>query len=184
MLTADEKLTCLTVASNAIRHEFKLALADIDSNAQQSPRLQKSGASFVTLRIRQHLRGCIGSLQAYQPLLEDIKNNAIAAAFRDPRFPPLTLDELKNIQLEISILSPHYELSFKNESELLSLLQPGVDGLIIRQGAAHATFLPSVWESLPEPVEFLSQLKKKAGIESTGGFAAWRYSTESFSDAR
>ncbi len=124
-------------------------------------------ATFVTLRMNNHsaaLRGCIGVLEAIRPLAEDIAENAFSAAFKDPRFPPLEAHELDFLKIHLSILTPAAPVFFSSEQDLLSQLQPGIDGLILRDDRRHGTFLPSVWESLPEPEQFLLNLKQKAGL--------------------
>ena len=126
--------------------------------------LREPGASFVTLRLEGELRGCIGSIDARRPLGEDVVRNARAAAFRDPRFPPVTAAELPRLQVEVSVLSPREPVSAASEAEALARLRPGVDGVTFEYGAAAATFLPQVWESLPQPDEFLEQLRLKAGL--------------------
>ena len=127
--------------------------------------LQEIGASFVTLTRHGKLRGCIGSLQAHRPLVEDVKANAKAAAFLDPRFQPLTQTEFATTRVEVSLLSPSEPLQFASEEEALSLIRPGVDGLILEHNGTRGTFLPQVWDSIPDPAEFLRQLKRKAGFE-------------------
>ena len=122
------------------------------------------GAAFVTLTRGGVLRGCIGSLEAHRPLLEDVRANACAAAFRDPRFPPLTLAELPEIEVEVSILSPPRPLAVASEAEAWERLRPHQDGVVLSFGRHRATFLPQVWESLPEPRVFLAHLKQKAGL--------------------
>jgi AmmeMemoRadiSam system protein B/AmmeMemoRadiSam system protein A len=123
------------------------------------------GASFVTLTERGELRGCIGSLEAVRPLLEDVADNAVAAATRDPRFPPLTARELDGIAIEVSVLSAPVPLAVSSLDDAYAALRPGVDGVIAQLGPWHrATFLPQVWEQLPEPEEFLSHLWRKAGV--------------------
>ena len=144
--------------------------------------LREVRASFVTLHLEGQLRGCIGALAARLPLVEDVAEHAFAAAFRDPRFPPLTEGELPQVDLHISILTPSEPMSIADEADLLRQLRPGVDGLIIAKGDKRATFLPSVWESLPDPAQFLAHLKIKAGIgeaENDESLKAWRYTTES-----
>ncbi len=144
--------------------------------------LREVRASFVTLHLEGQLRGCIGALAARLPLVEDVAEHAFAAAFRDPRFPPLTEGELPQVDLHISILTPSEPMSIADEADLLRQLRPGVDGLIIAKGGKRATFLPSVWESLPDPAQFLAHLKIKAGIgeaENDESLKAWRYTTES-----
>lgn len=127
-------------------------------------KLREPGASFVTLEINKQLRGCIGTLEAYQPLIQDIAQNAYAAAFRDPRFNPVTEEEYPSITKHISILSKPSPISFTSEEDLLNKIQPGIDGLILSEGGYRGTFLPAVWESLPESKLFLQHLKLKAGL--------------------
>jgi AmmeMemoRadiSam system protein A len=126
--------------------------------------LRPHGACFVTLRLDGELRGCIGSIDARRPLGEDVARNARAAAYRDPRFPPVAPAELAHLQLEVSVLSPRQAFAVACESEALARLRPGVDGIALEYGAASATFLPQVWESLPEPEAFLDALRRKAGL--------------------
>ena len=129
--------------------------------------LRHPGASFVTLHLGGELRGCIGSIEAHRPLGEDVVRNARAAAFRDPRFPPVSTDEIPNLQVEVSVLSPREALPATTEGDALSLIRPGIDGICLDYGELRSTFLPQVWESLPEPREFLCELKRKAGLPST-----------------
>lgn len=126
--------------------------------------LLQPGASFVTLTLQGQLRGCIGHLEAMQPLAQDVVENARLAALRDPRFPPLTLAEFDDLEISLSILSAPEPLWFDSQADLLDKIRPGIDGLILKEGALQGTFLPSVWKSLPEPVEFLRHLKQKAGL--------------------
>jgi AmmeMemoRadiSam system protein A len=128
--------------------------------------LQSVRACFVTLLKEGMLRGCIGSLTAHQPLINDVVNNAFNAAFHDPRFPPLQVDELPLISLDISVLSKPQPLLINSESELYQKLRPGIDGLILSDNGQRATFLPSVWDQLPNPHDFVSHLKNKAGWAS------------------
>lgn len=131
---------------------------------ESAPWLQVPGATFVTLTRHGELRGCIGSLEAHRPLLADIKANALAAAFRDPRFPPLREDELNELRIEVSLLSPLSPIVFANEQDALQQLRPNVDGIVFEYGAYRSTFLPQVWEQLPEPAGFMAHLKNKAGL--------------------
>jgi AmmeMemoRadiSam system protein A len=150
-----------------------------------SPNLNVSRATFVTLRANQDLRGCCGSIDARFPLAEDVWRNAWASAFADPRFPSLEPGEYAHLSLHISVLSPLERVQVSSESELLSILRPGEDGLLLQLGAARATFLPAVWESLPDPQSFLSQLKLKAGWRAdfwSPHIDVWRYATESFGE--
>ncbi len=140
-------------------------------------------ASFVTLERKGQLRGCIGMLEAIRPLVEDVVENAFAAAFRDPRFPALTAVELLDLQLHISVLSPATAIHFDSEQDLLAQLKPGVDGLILQEGYRRGTFLPSVWEQLPDAAQFLRHLKQKAGLPAnywSDSLKVFRYSTEMF----
>lgn len=130
-------------------------------------RLCQPGAAFVTLTLNGQLRGCIGHLEAIQALVQDVIENARLAAFNDPRFAPLTQKEFNEITISISILSASRPMQFTSEQDLLSQIRPGIDGLILEEGGYRGTFLPSVWESLPEPGEFLHHLKQKAGLHET-----------------
>lgn len=147
------------------------------------PHLNRPSASFVTLHVGDELRGCCGTIEPSRPLSEDVWNNAWASAFADPRFPPLTSNEWSATHLQISVLSEPERLDVRTEAELLEVLRPGRDGLILQYGARRSTFLPAVWEQLPEPVRFVRQLKMKAGWPMdfwSPDMEAWRYSTESF----
>ncbi len=129
-----------------------------------APWLQAAGATFVTLTQAGELRGCIGTLEAHRPLLDDVKANALAAAFRDPRFPPLRHAELSYTLIEVSLLSASEPIAFESEQHALAQLRPGVDGLIFEYGHFRGTFLPQVWEQLPDPEIFMAHLKRKAGL--------------------
>jgi AmmeMemoRadiSam system protein A len=147
--------------------------------------LMEECATFVTLELGGHLRGCIGMLEACRPLAEDVVQNARAAAFQDPRFPPLSLDEFERIEIHISVLSPPEEITFTSEVDLLAQICPGIDGLILQEGHHRGTFLPSVWESLTEKEEFLCQLKQKAGLPGSywsETLQIFRYTTDYFGD--
>jgi len=121
-------------------------------------------ATFTTLRLDEKLRGCCGMLEAAHPLAIDVARSAFQAAFRDLRFQPLARDEFGRVRLEVSVLSPLEVIPVANEADLLDRLAPGTDGLVIVEGARRATFLPKVWESLPEPRQFLAALKTKCGL--------------------
>ena len=127
-------------------------------------RLQEPGATFVTLTQQGQLRGCIGSLEAHRALLHDVRENALAAAFRDPRFSPLAEDEFEITRIEVSLLTTPEPLAFRDEADFMAQLRPGVDGIVFQYGRHRSTFLPQVWESLPEPQQFMQQLKRKAGL--------------------
>jgi AmmeMemoRadiSam system protein A len=141
--------------------------ADFDMPAQQEPEhaaLEQPGATFVTLTQNGNLRGCIGSLEAWRPLDADVRANARAAAFRDPRFNPLSRDELPHTRVEVSLLTQPVPLNFTDEADAICQLRPNVDGMIFEYHGRRGTFLPQVWESLPEPHEFFAHLKQKAGF--------------------
>lgn len=140
-------------------------------------------ASFVTLQIEGRLRGCIGHLEAVQPLVVDVAENAFAAAFRDPRFSPLSAQEWPDVDVHLSLLTLAQPIQFDDEPDLIRQLRPREDGLIFQDGPNRGTFLPSVWESLPEPEDFLVQLKLKAGLAAnhwSDRVEVYRYHTESF----
>lgn len=144
-------------------------------------------ATFVTLRTGLgELRGCIGTLEAYRPLGEDVVANARAAAFGDPRFPPVGEVEIARLRVEVSLLTPPEPLAAASEEELLAVLRPGVDGLLLARGARRATFLTQVWEELTDPREFLRHLQRKAGLPPgwEPGTAAWRYQVRKWQEAR
>ena len=144
-------------------------------------------AVFVTLSKRQALRGCIGSLVAVESLAESVRRNAVNAALHDPRFPPLTLEELESVHIEISVLGVPQPLPYSDTEHLLTQLEPGRDGLILQgPGGARATFLPQVWRQLPAAADFLSALCRKAGLAAgalkKGGMSYQRYWVESFEE--
>ena len=152
----------LTLARNAIASRFGQPAKPIkDSHAAE---LAAPGATFVTLTKHGQLRGCIGSLEAWRPLRQDVQENALAAAFRDPRFEPLRADELALTRVEVSLLTPAEPMTFTCEADALAQLQPGIDGVIFSVGGRRSTFLPQVWEQLPAPVLFMAHLKQKAGL--------------------
>lgn len=128
--------------------------------------LYRLAATFVTLSRDGALRGCIGSLRATRPLLDDLVHNARAAAFSDPRFHPLSADELPDVRFEVSLLSPLAPFAVAGEDEILRCLVPGRDGLLLEWGSHRGTFLPQMWKQLPDPGRFLSQLKRKAGLDT------------------
>lgn len=182
-LETDARSRLLEIAHASIRHGLDHG-RPLSVRAKDFPEpLQAIRASFVTLERQRVLRGCIGHLEATSPLVEDVAENAFAAAFRDPRFPPLAESELAGLTLHISVLTPATEIEFESEQDLIARLRPGIDGLILQEGAARGTFLPSVWESLPEPRQFLAQLKRKAGLPGdhwSDRIRVFRYETEAF----
>ncbi|HYC48760.1 MAG TPA: AmmeMemoRadiSam system protein A [Burkholderiales bacterium] len=150
----------LQIARAAIARELGHAM----SASEEAPWLREPGACFVTLKQSERLRGCIGSLEARRLLVEDVKANARAAAFRDPRFPPLSAAELHVTTVEISLLSALSPLAVTSEADALAQLRPGTDGLVFEYGHHRSTYLPQVWDDLPDPLEFLATLKQKAGL--------------------
>ncbi len=175
----------LATARTSIRQGLELGDAlRPDLDAMPEPLLEP-GACFVTLHLAGDLRGCIGSLEAARPLIEDVAVNAHAAAFRDPRFGPLREDEFELVLLDISVLTPAVPLAFSSEADLLAQLRAGVDGLVLEAAQRRATFLPSVWEALPDPDQFLRELKRKAGLPADfwdEELKAWRYTTVSVAE--
>ncbi len=167
------------------RHSIEFGLREgrpprIDPNDYAAP-LREPRASFVTLRQDDALRGCIGCLEAREELVVSVAGNAWSAAFRDPRFDELTAAELSGLEIHVSVLSPTVHMDVSSEEELLRALRPGTDGLVLRDGALNATFLPSVWESLPDPRAFLRELRRKAGMSPSGWartLEVERYTTE------
>jgi len=141
---------------------------DLQKALEQYPQLKEKGASFVTLNTEpdEQLRGCIGSLQAHQPLYKDIISNAQSAALRDPRFNPLTPEELQQIKIEVSILSEPKKLLYSDENDLQQKITPMEDGVVLKLNGRQATYLPQVWEQLPNFQTFFSTLCQKAGLSS------------------
>jgi uncharacterized protein len=165
-LTLEDQTILLVLAREVMERGVKgQELPPLDL-ASLSESLREEGSSFVTLISHGQLRGCIGSLDAYQPLAEDVREHAVAAALKDPRFPPVREDELSGIQIEVSRLTRPISLEYKDANHLLSKLRPHIDGVILCDDSHHrATFLPQVWEELPDPAEFLNNLCYKMGLQ-------------------
>lgn len=152
---------------------------------ESAPWLTEPGACFITLTLQGQLRGCIGSLEAHRSLLADIKSNAVSAALYDTRFMPLTAEELEITRIEISQLAPTQPMAFQDEADALSQLRPGIDGVVFEFGRHRSTFLPQVWEQLPDPRQFMAHLKLKAGLPDNfwdEGVKLSRYSVSKFSE--
>ncbi|MGA9851685.1 MAG: AmmeMemoRadiSam system protein A [Gammaproteobacteria bacterium] len=183
-LNADSRAALLMAA----RHSIEQTLSGSQSvfkNSKLDPVLREPQASFVTLKRHGALRGCIGTLVAQRPLLDDVIHNARAAAFEDPRFPSLTQPELESLQIEISVLSKAESITAGNRAELLCMLKRGVDGLIVQEGTRRATFLPAVWKTLPDASMFYDELMQKAGLGAghwSSALKFFRYHTDSFSN--
>jgi len=162
-LSEEEKQTLLHIARESLERGVKgekLTQLDLES---MSPLLRGQGASFVTLTIRGNLRGCIGALEPYQPLALDVREHALAAALDDPRFPPVKPEELNQVEVEVSRLTIPERLEYKNADDLLANLRRHVDGVILRDGFRRATFLPQVWDKIPDKAGFLDNLCYKMG---------------------
>lgn len=163
MQNTKEGQILLHLARAAIARELGFSAHEMP----QSEWLEKPGATFVTLHLYGELRGCIGSLEARRPLVDDVQSNALASAFRDPRFEPLSKEELADVVIDVSLLGNSEPIHFRDEQDALAQLNPGKDGVILEYGRHRATFLPQVWSQLPEPRKFLSRLKEKAGLSAT-----------------
>jgi AmmeMemoRadiSam system protein A len=186
-LTLEEQKTLLRLAREAMEYGVKgqkLPPLDVSS---LTPRLRENGASFVTLTVRGQLRGCIGALEPYQPLMEDVREHAVAAALEDPRFPAVSERELSRIQIEVSRLTRPVPMEYTDARDLLLKLRPHVDGVILRDGFRRATFLPQVWEKIPDPAEFLNNLCYKMGVNPdlwrTKHFEVLTYQVEEFHES-
>lgn len=182
-LAPAQRATLIEVARRSIEHGLSTGRPLAVTPSEYHRDLKAVRASFVTLQIHGQLRGCIGHLEAVQPLVVDVAENAFAAAFRDPRFEPLREDEWPAVDIHLSILTRPEPLQFNDEGDLVRQIRPGEDGLILQDGPNRGTFLPSVWESLPDPVDFLVHLKHKAGLAAnhwSDRIEVYRYRTESF----
>lgn len=187
-LNINERMELLTIARQAVEAVVEGRTLDQLDLIALPHAFRENGASFVTLTRETQLRGCIGAIEAYQPLALDVQEHAVAAASEDYRFPPVTQEELPFIEIEISRLTPPEQLDYKDHRELLDKLRPGVDGVVLRNGIRRATFLPQVWEKVPRKEDFLDHLCTKMGKHP--GF--WRekpldvftYQVEEFKEAK
>ena len=180
-LSEKEGLELIRIARASIAHGVEHGRPIATDPLAFSAALQAQRASFVTLHSFDQLRGCIGTLTATRPLVEDVAINAYGAAFRDSRFPPVKAQELSLLDVHLSILGPSTPIPQRSEDDVLRQLRPGVDGITLQDGTRRATFLPIVWETLPDPRQFLAQLKLKAGIPAAAWPATmqvWRYEVE------
>ncbi len=164
-LTEEQGQLLVKLARQSLLERFgrHAELEDLESRLDD-PVFERRCGTFVTLTIDGNLRGCIGTLEGYEPLKDGVRRNAVNAAFHDPRFAPLSVHELDKVRIEVSVLSEPRPLEYKDADDLLRKLRPGIDGVIISKGRASATFLPQVWQQLPRPEEFLSHLCMKAGL--------------------
>ncbi len=175
--TETQKKTLLTVARQSIEYGLQKHHPKTIEPKDYDPLLREIRATFVTLKIAEHLRGCVGTTEAREPLVKSVANSAYSSAFHDSRFTPLVQSEFRKIGMSISILTPPKPIEFESELDLIDQLTPNSNGLIIQaDGDCSATFLPSVWKSIPEPKAFLAQLKIKAGLLPDKTVKhAWRY---------
>ncbi len=163
-LTTEDQKVCLQIARQSIKHGLDKGSVLQVITSDYSSDLQQNLATFVTLHKNRELRGCIGALKAYQPLINDVAEHAYSAAFQDPRFPALQDNEYEQLDVEISVLGKPEPVIFESEENLLQQIRPNIDGLILEYGINRGTFLPSVWEQLPDKKDFLNHLKMKAGL--------------------
>jgi AmmeMemoRadiSam system protein A len=163
-LTFEEQKVLLRLAREAMERGVKGEALPFLDQSSLSLALREEGSSFITLTAHGQLRGCIGSLNPYQSLAEDVREHAVAAALNDPRFPAVREDELNGIQIEVSRLTCPIPLEYKDANDLLSKLHPYLDGVILRDAFRRATFLPQVWEKIPDPIEFMNNLCYKMGV--------------------
>lgn len=158
-------LPLVAIAKQSIQEHFGNQFPiDISNLISQHPSLAHNGATFVTLTLNGELRGCIGSLEAYRPLVNDLVSNAIAAAFEDPRFYPLTKEEFEKVDIEVSLLTPSEPIAYEDIEDLKSKITPFEDGIVLETNGRRATFLPQVWEQLPQFEQFFAHLCQKAGL--------------------
>jgi len=184
MLEAHDRRRLVALAQHSIECGIGCAGPVPAPREMLPPALLEPRATFTTLTLADELRGCCGSLDPVRPLALDVWHNAWASAFADPRFPAVAAVEIETLDITISVLTPLEPFPFTDERELIGGLEPRVDGLVLAFGARRTTFLPAVWDMLPEPRDFLRELKRKAGWASgelPRSARAWRYRTESFS---
>jgi AmmeMemoRadiSam system protein A len=184
-MKAEHQQLLLQIARQAIDRGLARDFENVPLLRNVPPELMEIRATFITLEKGGHLRGCIGSLESRRPLAEDVQFNARAAAFHDPRFPRVTRHEFDALEIYISVLSLPEEMIFSSEEDLLQQIRPGIDGLILEEGHRSGTFLPCVWEQLPDKKEFLAHLKLKAGLHDTywsDTLIVFRYTTEYFGE--
>jgi len=185
-LAPAQRATLMDVARRSIEHGLASGQPLVVTPSEYHRDLKAVRASFVTLQKYGQLRGCIGHLEAVQPVVVDVAENAFAAAFRDPRFSPLTAAEWPDVDVHLSLLTTPERMQFSDEADLIGQIRAGEDGLILQDGPNRGTFLPSVWESLPNPVDFLVHLKRKAGLAAnhwSERVEVYRYHTESFGES-
>ena len=163
-ITKKQGAALVQLARQTIFERLGLKAENPEFDLEKEAVLKEKAGTFVTLTLNGALRGCIGSLTADEPIISSVKRNAVNAAFQDPRFSPLTEEEVGQVAIEISILTEPQPLVYKHAKEIPAKLTPRVDGVIIQKGLARATFLPQVWSELPDKVAFLEHLCTKAGL--------------------
>ncbi len=182
-LTKEQQRILLEIARQSIENGYKTGYP-LGVNLRDYPvELIQPRATFVTLEKNHQLRGCIGMLEAVFPLVEDVSENAFSAAFKDPRFPPVQKNEIAILEIHISVLSEPEPITFSSEQDLLTKIRPQIDGLILQDNSHKGTFLPSVWQTLPDKQQFLRHLKNKAGLPAdywSDTLKVNRYTTEMF----
>lgn len=187
-LTPEQGRYLIDVARKTIEQALHTSPAESGASTDQlnTDAFQERRGTFVTLTRNGQLRGCIGHITAQAPLIESVRENALSAAFRDPRFRPLSADELDRIAIEVSVLTEPQPLTYTSAADLLAKLRPGVDGVILKKGYHQATFLPQVWEQLPRKEEFLAHLCMKAGLDPEawrkGGLEVLIYQVQAFEE--
>lgn len=182
-LTPEQGMLLLAIARAIITK--KLGIFASIAKTTDHPWLNEPAATFVTLKLDGELRGCIGSLKAHHSLMNDLQTNAIAAAFEDPRFSPLTKEDLDRISIEVSLIGDAEPITFADEADALAQLRPHSDGIIFECGRYRSTFLPQVWEQLPSPKMFMAHLKQKAGLAPdfwSRDVLLYRYEVQKFSE--
>ena len=186
MLESSDRIRLLELARCSVARGLGPCLPEPPPEDATPAALLEPRATFTTLELEGELRGCCGTVEPHRSLVHDVWYNAWKSAYADPRFPPVSFPELSALKFTISVLTPLEPIPARSELELIAALQPGVDGLVLTGGSLRATFLPAVWRLLPEPREFLTQLRRKAGFSDLlpwSKIAALRYRTETFSSA-
>jgi len=183
MLETSERARLLELARRSIAHGSAGRYPEPLPQDAWPPALLERRATFATLTLEGELRGCCGTIEPQRALVEDVWQHAWASAYADPRFLPVSAAEVGSLEIAISVLTPLEPIAARSEAELIAALEPGVDGLVLHCDTARATFLPAVWESLPDPGEFVAHLKAKAGWSAASwprAMQAFRYRTETF----
>ncbi|HBC56439.1 MAG TPA: AMMECR1 domain-containing protein [Gammaproteobacteria bacterium] len=185
MLETVDRQCLLDIAKHSIAYGLSHACPAPVQLGDYAETLREPGASFVTLKKSGELRGCVGTLEPYQPLIEDVSYHAFSAAFRDTRFSPVSVQEVVLLEIHISVLSLPEDIPCASEAELMQLLRTDIDGLVLQEGTHRATFLPAMWQTLPDKEDFVQQLKIKAGLSAdywSETMQCFRYQVQEFGD--